>query len=140
MVALTDPIEAVAWRHNPCVGRRPLELLAEILEHGRMFGRNRCKVVERLVNARREAGGGNVVAENAAVHDLRKERGLWREFGQQVRDVLLSRWRKGFVVARAAAECDDDDLLRIWMNVHSSAVQRRCPEHRRCGAQPGSET
>src|SRR6185437_32228 len=140
MATLADPIEAVAWRDDPCVRRRSLELFAEILEDGRMLGWNRRKVVERLVDARREAGSGNVVAENAAVHDLCKERGLWREFGQQVGDVLLSAWRKGLVVARAAAKCDDDDLLRIGMHVCGSAAQRRCPEDRRCGTQPRRET
>ena len=41
---------------------------------------------------------------------MREERGLRCEFAEHVRDVFLAFGREGFLIARAAAEGDDDDF------------------------------
>ena len=87
-----------------------------------MIRRHRCEIVEGLIYASGKAGRCDVVAEDSAVGDLSKETGLRSEFIQQVRDVLLPLGRKSFLVSRAAAECDDNDLA---LTLRTFSVNKR---------------
>ena len=91
MAALADALEADARRNHPGVRRRPLQVFAEILEDRRMLRWRGDEVVEGLVGARRQAGVGDVVAENAAIDDLSEERGLRQQLSEQMRNVLAAR-------------------------------------------------
>ena len=78
-----------------------------------MLGRHRREIVERLVRAGDDAGGRDVVAQNAAVDHLRKKRRLRNQFVQQVGDVLLPVRHEGFVVPRAPAEVTTTAFLLV---------------------------
>ena len=104
--AFADPREAVAGRYHPTVRRRALEVSPEIFEDGGIVGRHRREVVECFVGAGDNAGGGNVVAEDAAIHHLGKEGGLRNQLVQQVGNVFLPVRHERLVVASAAAEGD----------------------------------
>ena len=108
---------------------RTLEILAEVFEDRGIVGRHRREIVERLVGAGDDAGGRDVVAENAAIDHLREERRLRDQLVQQVRDVLLPVRHERLVVARASAEGDDNGFLSARRD-HSA--QRRM--RRRCAA------
>src|SRR5580692_3746559 len=51
VTALTDAIETVARCNDPRIGRWAFQILAEVLEGGRMFRRERRKVVDGFVDA-----------------------------------------------------------------------------------------
>ena len=85
------------------------------------------KVVEGLVDASGEAGGGDVVAEDAPIHYLGEEARLGDEFVHQVRNVFLPFGGEGFLVARAPAEGDDDDFsfFRARSTSHQGAAANK---------------
>src|SRR5207302_3311923 len=66
MTTFSDTVKAVAGRDHPSIGRWPLQIFAEIFEHRGRFGGNRGEVVERFINAGRQAGSCNVVAQDSA--------------------------------------------------------------------------
>src|SRR5579883_97842 len=110
IAAFADAIEAVAGGDDPGVRGGALEFLAEIFEDGGRFGGDGGEIVEGFVGAGGEAGGGDVMAENAAIDNLSKEGGLRNELLHQVGDVFLAFGSKSFLIASAAAEGDDDDF------------------------------
>src|SRR3954447_26071537 len=61
-----DAVEAIAQCHDPCVSRGPFEIFAEVLEDGGVIRRDRGEVIERLVDTGDDAGGSDIVSENAA--------------------------------------------------------------------------
>src|ERR1700745_119574 len=99
MTALADAIESVAGGYDPGVRRRPLQVFAEVLEDRRIFRRDGCEVVNRLVDAGGETGCRDVVAKDTAIDHLREESGLRNQFLDQVRDVLLAFGSEGFLIA-----------------------------------------
>src|SRR5689334_24558336 len=90
IAALPDSIKPIAWRHNPSVGWRPLQILAEIFEYGWRFRRKGGKVVDGLVNSGGKTCGRDIMPEDAPVHHLPKERRLRDEFPHQVGNVFLT--------------------------------------------------
>ena len=130
MGAFADAREAVAGRDDPGVRGGTLQVFAEIFEDSGIVGRNGGEVIERFIDAGGDAGGGDVVAENAFIDDVGEEGGLRDEFVQQVRDVLLAIGHEGFVVARAAAEGDHDGLAVL--RDHHAAKRRPAEERRGC--------
>ena len=110
IVALADAIETVAGRDDPRVVRRAFQIFAEIFKDRRIVWRDGGEIVECLVSAGGEAGRRDVVAENSAIDDLREKRGLRNHLAHHVRDIFLAFGSEGFLIARAAAEGDDDDF------------------------------
>ena len=107
MTALPDAVKAVAGRDDPGIRRRPLQILTEVFEHrGRLRG-NRSEIVERFINAGRQAGSRYVVAQDSMIDHLRKETRLRDQVAHQVRDVFLPLDHEGFLIASSAAEGDD---------------------------------
>src|SRR5580693_4763810 len=92
-----------------------------------MFRWQGRKVVDGFVDSSGEAGGGDVVAKNSAVYNLREEGGLRNQFLHQVRDILLTFRRESFLVARTSSEGDDDHFPFLLGNAcpgqHSGAEQ-----------------
>src|SRR5437879_8338350 len=119
MTALPDAVKTVAGRDHPGIGRWPLQIFAEIFEHRGRFGGNRGEVVERFINAGRQAGSCNVVAQDSAIHDLGKEAGLRDQVAHQVRDIFLPFQHERFLIASSATEGDHHYL--------SLASRRRSP-------------
>ena len=110
MVALANAVETVAGSHNPGIRARTLQVFAEILEHRGVFRRDSGEVIEGLVDAGDQAGGGHVVAQDSPIDDLGEESRLRNEFAHQVRNVFLTFRRKRLLVPRPAAERDDHDF------------------------------
>jgi len=108
----TDSVESVAGRHDPGIGGGPLQILAEVFEHRWMFRGQRSEIIYRFVNAGGEAGRGDVVPQNAAIHHLREEARPRNKFAHQVRDVLLTFRRESLLITSAPAKCNNDYLLR----------------------------
>ena len=106
VTAETDLLEAIAGRDDPGIIHGPAEAATEIFEDGGIAGGLCDEVVEGLVAAGDDAGGRDVVSEDAAVHYLGKERPLRDELAEQVRDVLLAFEREGLLIAGASAEGD----------------------------------
>ena len=92
-----------------------------------LSGETAAKLLNVSYDARDDAGGRDIVPQNAAVHDLGEERGLRHEFVQQVGDILLAVGHEGFVVARASAEGDDDGFLRFAATMPRSVVAAVAP-------------
>ena len=110
IAAFADAIETVAGSDDPGVGGGAFEIFAEIFEDsGRVWG-DRGEIVEGFIGAGGEAGGGDIVAEDAAVDDLREEGRLRDKLLHQVGDIFLSFGSEGFLIAGAAAKGDDDDF------------------------------
>src|SRR5205085_1798469 len=84
----------------------------------------------RLVDAGGEAGGGDVVAKDSAIHHLSEEGGLRDQFPHQVGDIFLAFRGEGFLIARTATEGDDDDLALFRGDYRS---------RKRCVQQSGAE-
>src|SRR4051794_17527510 len=138
MPALPDTREAVAGRDDPAVGGRALAALAEVFEDSRIVGGNRGEVIEGFVYACNDTGGGDVVTQDSAIHDLRKKSPLWDQLTQEMRDVLLSVRHQGFFIASASAERNDYGFGRLRSN--HAAKQGRPEERRsRAGACRGSQ-
>ena len=108
MAALADAIETIAGSHDPCIRRGTLQILAEVLEYRRVFRRERRKVVDRFVDARRQARRRDVVPQNSAIDYLREKRRLRNKISHQARDILLPLRRERLLIARPAAESNDD--------------------------------
>ena len=127
-LALADAIEAVARRNHPRIGRRPLQILAEILEDGGMLGRHGGEVIQGFVDSGGEAGGGDVVAQNSLVGHVGEEARLRRQLAEHVGNVFLPLGREGLLVPRAAAERDHDDLALF---ASGFAADERAGAHQR---------
>lgn len=56
VLALPNPMEAVAGSYDPGVGRGPAQVLAEVLEYRGVIGRHGGEVVEGFVDAGRQVG------------------------------------------------------------------------------------
>ena len=89
------------------------KVLAEIFEDGGMLGSNCGKIIESFVDAGREAGRGNVVAQDSVVGNVREEARLRNQLIEQVGNVFLTFRREGLLISGAAAEGDDDDLALL---------------------------
>src|SRR5580658_1712819 len=111
MIAFADAIESVARRDYPRVRGRTFERFAVILKDRRVLRRKRSEIIDGFVYACGQAGCGNVVAENSAIHHLREESGLRDKFMKEVRNILLTFGRKRLFVARSSAEGNNDGLL-----------------------------
>ena len=97
-------------------------------------GRDSGEIVKGFIAARRNTRVRDIVAQNAAIHELREERCLRDQFIQQMRNVFLAFRHKSFLVARASAERHDDDLFA------GRAAERgigRQPEQRSACARTG---
>src|SRR5947207_4430475 len=125
VTALSYAVEAIAGSDYPCVRCRALQVLAEVLENSGVFRRERCEVVDRLIDSCCQACSRHIVTKNPAINDLSKERGLRDQFPHQMRDVLLSFRSEGLLVARSSAKCDHDDL----------ALRRSAPKNKLPGSQ-----
>src|SRR5713101_9015982 len=110
VVAFADAVETVARCDDPGVGGRAFQIFAEIFENGGMLRRERSEIVDRLIDARSEAGGRDVMSEDSAVHHLRKKRGLRNQLPHQMRNIFLPLGRESLLVSRSTAERDDNDL------------------------------
>src|SRR5579875_1802158 len=100
MVALANTIEPVAWCDHPSIRRRPIQTLAKIFKHGRIVWRYSREIIECLIDTGCQTSGCNIVAKDAAVHDLRIESRLRDELVEQVRNVLLPFRHECFLVTR----------------------------------------
>lgn len=114
MIALADVVEAIAGRDDPAVGGGAAQIMPEVLKQSGMLWRDGSEVIEGLVTSRGETCVGDIVAENAAVDDLRVEGGLWNQLCQKVWNVALTLCGEGFFIARSAAEGNDDSLWSTW--------------------------
>src|ERR1700746_2515720 len=123
MAALTDAVKAVAGRDDPGVGGWPLQIFPEIFEHRGRFGGNRGEVVERCINAARQAGSRNVVAQNSTIDNLREEASLRDQVAHQVRDVFLPLEHESLLIASSAAE-GDDPYFSLASRVRSPCPRR----------------
>src|SRR5258708_3935285 len=106
VAAFSNAIEAVARGDDPSIGGGALQILPEIFEDGRVFGGKGSKVVDGLIDASCQAGGGYVVAEDSAIHNLSEKGRLRNEFAHEVGNVFLTLGSESFLIARAAAEGD----------------------------------
>src|SRR5437016_13048630 len=120
VAAFSNAIETVAGSDDPGIGGGALQVLSEIVEDGRMFRGKGGKIDDRFVDTSRQAGGCDVVAEDSAIDHLREKGGLRDEFAHEVRNVFLAFGSEGFLVARAAAEGDDDHFSLAGRNRRSS--------------------
>src|SRR5580692_1904804 len=119
MTTLSDAVKTVAGRDDPCIGRRPPQIFAEVFEHrGRLWG-NGSEVVEGFIDAGRQAGSRYVVAQNSSIDDLCEEASLRDQFAHQMRDVLLPLEHESFLISSSAAKGDD--------HYFSLASRRRSP-------------
>ncbi len=128
MIAAADAIETVAGSDNPGILSGALEILAKVFKDGGMLRRKRGEIVDGFIDASGKAGGGHIVAEDAAIDDLREERGLRNEFADQVRNIFLTFGSEGFLVARSATEGYDDDFA--FFGSESGVKQRSGAEER----------
>src|SRR5438270_127975 len=101
VIALSNSIKSIARRHDPSVGGWPLAIFAVVLEHGRILGGQRGEIVDRLVRAGREARGGDVMAQDSAVHYLREECRARNEVAQHVRHIFLPFRSKSLLISGA---------------------------------------
>src|SRR5437016_10471047 len=70
VAAFSNAIEPVAGSDDPSIGSGALQVLAEVLEHRGVLGGEGSKVVDRFINAGCEACGGDIVAQDSAIHNL----------------------------------------------------------------------
>src|SRR5262245_33323004 len=110
VAALADTIETVTRSDDPSIGSGALQVLTEVFKDRWIFGRQRGEVVDRLVDAGGEAGGGDVVAEDAAIYNLGEEGGLRDQLLHQVRNIFLAFGGEGFLIAGTTAKGDDHDF------------------------------
>jgi hypothetical protein len=103
--------------------------VAKVFKDGWVAGGLGYEIVECLVATGDNARGCDVVTENAAVHHLSEERPLRDEFGQKVWNVLLAFEREGFLIARTAAE-GDDDAARLRLNASGEGRRDECGDGR----------
>src|SRR5438270_12794443 len=93
-----------------------MQILAEIFEDGWRLRWQRGEIIDRFVSAGGEAGSGHVMAKNSAIDDLCEKARLRNKFAHQVGDIFLTLGSKGFLIARAAAEGDDNDFAVFLKN------------------------
>jgi hypothetical protein len=82
-----------------------------VLEQRGIAWRHGREVVKRFIATRREARRGHIVAQNAAIDHLGKERGLRNQFFEYSRNILLTFRRERLLIARSAAEGHYDEFL-----------------------------
>src|SRR5947207_4005448 len=102
VAAFSNAIEPVAGSDDPGIGGRSLQILAEIFEDGWVFRGKGSKIVDCFVDASRQAGGCDVVAQDSAIDHLGEEGRLRNKFAHQVRNVFLAFGSEGFLVAAPA--------------------------------------
>src|SRR5437762_3495871 len=139
VAAFSNAIERVAGSDDPGIGGGALQVLAEIFEDGRMFGRKRSKIVDGFVDTSRQAGGCDVVAEDSSIDHLREKGGLRDEFAHEVRNVFLAFRGEGFLVARATAEGDDDHFSLAGRDPRSSEQARVQKGTAQCESSAGTQ-
>src|SRR6266404_4040591 len=138
IVAFSYTIETVAGRDDPRVGRRTLQVFAEIFEDGGVFWRKGSEIVDGLVDAGGEACGRDVMAQDSAIYYLCEKGGLRNQLSHQVRDILLPLGGKRLLIARTAAKRNDDNCSLLGGNASQSdwvLQQRASQRHGRAGAQ-----
>ena len=111
MLAFADAIESIAWRNHPCIACRPFQFAPEIFEHCRVLRSHCGEVIERLIDAGSQAGGGDVMSEYSPIYHLREERRLRNQFAQQVWNILLPIGHKGLFLPGTAAEGDHHNFF-----------------------------
>ena len=72
-VALTDAIETIAGRDNPCIVCWPAKPFSEVFEDCWIFGRDIGEIVEPLIDSARETRRSHIVSEDAAIDHLSKK-------------------------------------------------------------------
>src|SRR5262245_17448141 len=115
-VAAANAIETVAGSDDPRVARRTPQIPAEIFEDGRELWWNRGKIVKSFIDTCCQASSGDVVSQNAAIFNPRKECALRKKFLEKMRNVLLTLRPECFFVAAASAECYNDcpSIGALW--------------------------
>src|SRR5919198_973277 len=106
VAAFADSVETVAGSDHPDIGRGTLQVPPKVFEDRRVFRRKGGEIVYALIDARCQAGRGDIVTQDSSVNDLAEEGGLGDEFIDEVRNILLTFGRECFLVPRAPAECD----------------------------------
>src|SRR4030095_9176619 len=86
------------------------QILAEVFKNGWVFGRQRREIVDGFIDSGGQAGGGDIVTEDAAIHHLSEEGRLRDQLLYQMRDIFLAFGSEGFLIASATAESDDNDF------------------------------
>ena len=79
VATLADKAEPIAGGDDPCVRCGAMQILTEVFEHCRIVWRDGGEVIEGLVDARYQAGGCDIVAEDPAIDYLGEERPLGNE-------------------------------------------------------------
>ena len=102
--------EGFVARYDPGVALRNAELLAEILKQSRRGGREFAPIVHALPISREDAGDGIEVRGDAFVAGIRIEKGFREKILREMRNVFEALRRKGFGVAYAAKNDQDDAL------------------------------
>ena len=120
VAAFSNAIEPVAGSDDPGIGGGTFQVLTEIFEDGRMLRGKGSKVVDGFIDASRQAGGRDVMAQDSAVHHLREEGGLGDEFAHQVRNVFLAFGSEGFLVACTTAKGNHDHFALAGRDARSS--------------------
>src|SRR5215472_3996238 len=109
--AFPNVIKSIAGRDHPGIGRRTLQLLAVVLKDRRIFGRQGGEVIDGFVATRRQAGGGDIVAEDPTIDDLGEKRSPRNQIAQHVGDIFLPLRSERLLIARSPAEGDNHYLL-----------------------------
>src|SRR5262245_50228171 len=109
-IAAANAIETVAGSDDPRIVRRTLQISAEIFEDCRVLWWNRGEIVKGFIDACCQAGRGDVVSQNAAILNTRKECASRQQFLKKMRNVLLALRPEGFFVEAASAERDNQWL------------------------------
>src|SRR5882757_2577098 len=137
-IGAADAVETVARCDHPRILRRSLQILAEVLEDGRVLRRCQRKIIQRLVKACGQRCRRNIMSQDSAVEDLGEERPLRNQLSQHARDILLALRRKGLFIPCTPAECHDYRLLPPWQShgsKRSKPVQRSSRRRTYRGAQ-----
>src|SRR5437016_2009584 len=138
MAAFSNAIEPVAGSDDPGIGGGTFQVLTEIFEDGRMLRGKGSKVVDGFIDASRQAGGRDVMAQDSAVHHLREEGGLGDEFAHQVRNVFLAFGSEGLLVACTTAKGNHDHFALAGRDARSSdqtGGQGTAQDHSYCATQ-----
>src|SRR5579864_4928436 len=110
MTAFANAVETIAGSDHPGIRGWTLQLFAKVFKYrGRLRG-ERCKVINRFINASSQTRGRDVVAEDSTIDDLREKSGLRDEFAHQVRNVFLTLRRESLLIASTTAKRDHNDF------------------------------
>ena len=122
VAALADEAEAIAGSDDPRIGCGAMQRLAKIFEDRRVVRRDGGKIIEGLVDARYQACGRNIVAEDPSIHYLGEEGSLGNELPQEMRNIFLSLGHEGLFIACASSKGNHHCLLAF---AHGHGAQRR---------------